>query len=82
MLKLGKFNLDDFSHFKLGGISAISGGKERTNPTVPEGGSTKATSGGTYDYGSGSFDYQCDTMVYDCNGVNTGGEYHLTGCYA
>jgi hypothetical protein len=27
-------------------------------------------------------DYQCDTMVYDCNGVNTGGEYHLTGCYA
>ncbi len=81
-MKLDNFNLDDFTQFKLNGIESISGGKERTNPQVPTGGSSKSTAGGTYDYGVGSFDYQCDTFTYNADGTISGGEYHLTGCYA
>ena len=78
-MKLDVFRLEDFTSVKLKGISSISGGKERTTPSVPAGGSSKNSPGGTYDYGSGSFNYDSDTLCYNGDGSFSNGEYHQGG---
>ena len=81
-MKLEVFRLEDFSSVKLQGISSITGGAERTTPSVPSGISSKSTDGGTYNYGTGSFNYECDTACYNGDGSWSNSECHLSGCYA
>ncbi len=76
MLKLEKFNLNDFSSSEIKNTLIISGGKERTTAEVPAGGATCDTSGGTYDYGAGSFDYKSDTETYSGDGTRVHTEFH------
>lgn len=75
-MKFEKLSLEKFASSSISNANNIYGGKvaaTHTTPSVPDGGCSCSTSGGTHAAG---FTYTSDTAVYNSTGANTTTEYH------